>query len=330
MAKFKIKLDCKKIEKEINKQVQDIIKKEKPKLYVQRKREINNLIFLNQNEETMIDVFINKYEETNKYEVQGNVNDFPEYMRFCIKDTMENLKLYGYISNYDLFIDGNWYVIITPDGKEYFEKKGSRIELFDELADDEKELLRDLIQMDNNNEDIVTYIQQQLENDSKDIFRERLGSLKTNGLITTRWADDTVYYVSLTQSGRTYFEREQKNNEKLKQLASNNYNINTLNANNSSLVLGNAINSSFNTNNSVYQIEQEIEEKCSTEEEKKELTELLNEAKEILENMQDSKHIEKRKNFFQKLTNHFDTHGWFYAEIVNLFGQTIIKLLGGI
>ena len=330
MAKLKINIDYKKLEKEINKQAQDIIKKQQQKIYVQSKKEINDLIILNQNEETMLDVFINKYEETKNYEIRGNFDDFPEYMSFSIKDTMENLKIYGYISNYSNFIDGGWFVILTPDGKEYFEKKGNRIELFDELVNDEKELLKILIQMENNDENIVTYLQQQLENDSKDIFRGRLGSLKTNGLITIKWASDTVYYASLTQSGRTYFEREKRNNEKLKQLSANNYNINTLNANNSSFVLGNAVNSSLNTNNSVAQIEQEIEEKCSNEDEKKELIELLNEAKEILENMEESKHIEKRKNFFQKLTNHFDNHGWFYAEIVSLFGQAIIKLLGGV
>lgn len=53
-------------------------------------------------------------------------------------------------------------------------------------------------------------------------------------------------------------------------------------------------------------------------------------SKKILENIKDSKHIDKRKGFFQKVVNHFDKHGWFNAEIIGLFGKTVIKLLGGI
>ena len=35
------------------------------------------------------------------------------------------------------------------------------------------------------------------------------------------------------------------------------------------------------------------------------------------------------KGFFKKLTEHFDKHSWFYAEIVGILGQTALKLLGG-
>jgi hypothetical protein len=94
--------------------------------------------------------------------------------------------------------------------------------------------------------------------------------------------------------------------------------------------MGNVDNSTLNIDNSISIIEQELEEKCNSDDDKKELHELLEETKEIIENMKDFKHIDKRKGFFQKLTEHFDKHGWFYAEVVNLLGQTALQLLGGV
>ena len=54
----------------------------------------------------------------------------------------------------------------------------------------------------------------------------------------------------------------------------------------------------------------------------------LEEAKEIIENFEKTSHIDKRRKFFNKISNHLSKHGWFYAEIVSLLGQTAIKLLG--
>ena len=56
--------------------------------------------------------------------------------------------------------------------------------------------------------------------------------------------------------------------------------------------------------------------------------ELLEETKEIIENFEKTSHIDKRRAFFNKISNHLSKHGWFYAEIVSLLGQTAIKLLG--
>ena len=91
--------------------------------------------------------------------------------------------------------------------------------------------------------------------------------------------------------------------------------------------MGDVISSNINVNNSVSQIEKSINEKCSSEEEKEELRQLLEETKEIIENMKESKHIEKRNSFFTRLTNHCDKHGWFYAQIISLFGKVVLDLM---
>lgn len=329
MSKFEIKINKKKFEKELNKKVSEIVENRQKEIIVKRNRENGNMRVLSQNAETMLEVFLDKYNKDKDYSIQGNISEFPDYMKFSIKDNMENLKLYGYISNYNVFIGGGWFVILTPEALEYFEKKGSREELFEELADSEKSLLKEIIELENNNGDISEYLKDKVDNDNRDVVRGVIGTLKSNGLITVSWADNTVYYATLIQAGRTYFEREKKYEEKLRKLSSNTYNINNLTANNSNFVMGDVINSTLNIDNSVARIEQMIEEKCDNEDDKKELYELLEETKEIVENMNESKHIDKRKGFFKKITEHFDKHSWFYAEIVGILGQTALNLLGG-
>lgn len=329
MSKFEIKINKKKFEEELNKKVDEIVRKRQEEIIVKRNRENEIMSILSQNAETMLEVFLDKYNKGKNYSIQGDVSEFPDYIRFSIKDNMETLKLYGYISNYSVFITGGWVVILAPEALQYFEKKGSREELFEELADSEKKLLKEIIEVEDNNEDISEYLKEKIENDSKDVVRNVIGTLKSNGLITVNWADDIIYYATLTQAGRTYFEREKKYEEKLSKLSSNTYNINNLTANNSNLIMGDVINSTLNIDNSVAKIEQMIEEKCNNEDDKKVLYELLEETKEIVENMNDSKHIYKRKGFLKKLTEHFDKHNWFYAEIVGFLGQAVLKLLGG-
>lgn len=330
MAKFQIKIDTKKIEKELNKKVDEIVRKKQKEILIQQNKERLSMNILSKNAEIMLNVFLNKYNEEKDYSVNGNMSEFPNYMRFCIKETMEDLKLYGYISNYNNFIDGGWFVTLTPEALQYFEKKGCREKLFDELTDSEKNLLNEIIKVENSNGNITEFLEKKVNDDEKDIIRGIIGTLDSNGLIRVSWASDTVYNAILTQAGRTYFEREKKHNERLSKLSSNTYNINNLTATNSNFVMGDVVNSNLNIDNSVSRIEQEIEEKCDNEDDKKVLQELLEETKEIIENMKDSKHIDKRKGFFQKLTDHFDKHGWFYAEVVNLLGQTALNLLGGV
>lgn len=323
MANFKIKIDTRKIEKELNKQLDNITKSAERKLHIKMKNEANNMNLLSQNGEDMLSVFLEKYKQSNDYFVDGTVNEFPDRMRFCIKDTMEKLQMCDYISNYNFFIGGGWSVTITPEALEYFDKKGWRTELFSILVNDEEKLLTDIIEIDNKNGDITEFLQEKIKEDQRDIFRGRVGTLKNNGLINVFWASGTVYDAVITQAGRTYFERKEIYN---KNIQSNNSTY--INATNSTVFTGNITNSSINIDNSISSIQKQIEEKCNDEHEKKELMELLEETKEVIENFEKTSHIDKRRSFFNKISSHLDKHGWFYAEIVSLLGQTALKLLG--
>lgn len=269
------------------------------------------------NEEVVLDVLLSKF-NNNNYDIVINCDEFPNYMKFSIKDYMFTLKYFGLISFYDFFIDGTCNVTLAPDALQYYNKKGSRTDLFDEMTNDEKELLKELQNLTNT--DISNFLNNKLEEDEENIYRGIIGSLKSNGLINVMWADNKVYSASLTQNGRTYFEREKKYMNRINK---------GVVINNGTVFMGDVINSTVTINNTFDKIEQEINEKCSDENEKEELLDLLSEAKEIIENYKTSNTIGQRKGFFKKITNHLDTHGWFYAEIVSLFGQFVLSVLGG-
>ena len=136
MSNFKIKIDTKKLEKELNKQIDKMIKSTEKEMRIKRKKEKNDMNVLSQNAEDMLSVFLEKYKQTNDYSVNGSSDEFPERMRFCIKDTMETLQMCDYISNYNFFIGGEWFVTLTPEALEYFDKKGRRTELFSILVNE--------------------------------------------------------------------------------------------------------------------------------------------------------------------------------------------------
>lgn len=324
MAKFEIKFDAKKFENELNKQVNNIVRKKQTEMILQQNKEKLSMNILRKNEEEILKILLEKYDKNKNYSVCGEYDEFPERIQFSIKESFEDLKIYGMISTYIPSLN-EWYVILTPEALQYFEKKGFRAEVFEELVNSEKDLLRNIIKIDKENGNITDFLKEKIDADKKEIYRGIIGTLNSNGLIKVGWADDTVYYADLTPAGRSYFEREKKF---YKKLSSKNI-YNNINATGSTVFIGDVISSNINIDNSVSKIEQKIEEKCDNEDDKQELKKILEETKEIIENIQNSKHIDKRKGFFQKLTDHFAKHGWFYAEVVNLLGQATLKSLGG-
>lgn len=279
-------------------------------------------------EEDMLLAMLSKYDNNPSLEVTGMYTDFPEYMRFCIKDTMENLRLYGYIANFNFFISGDWTTNLTPDGVSYFERKGMREELFNELPENAKKLLKQILKNEAEDKNISEFLANEIKSDKTDkIVRGIMGSLIENGLINVSWASNTVYNAELTNAGRTYFEREKKYLKQLEMTKHNSYNIGTINANGSNLVIGNTVDSNFSIESTVNNIQKEIEQNGG--EDKEELQELLQEAKEIVENFENSKMVQPRKGFINRLSKHLEKHGWFYGAITTTLGEAFIKILSG-
>jgi DNA-binding ferritin-like protein len=325
LVKFNIKIDTKKLQNSIS----QIIEDNQKELEIKARRKNGNMISLSCNAETMLDIFLDKYNKKKDYEINGKYEEFPKYIKFSIKETMQELKYAGIISKYENFVSDDWYVILTPDALKYYSRKGSRNELFNELSSSDKKLLEELIEAEKNKEDISELLKEKVDNDTNDIIRGIIENLKSNGLINVMFADDTICYASLTQQGRTFFERE--NEFKKNKISSEPkvINIENFSATNSNVFMADVINSSVVLNNTISEIESEINSRCKDENEKEELKSLLNETKEIVNDYKESKQFSTRKEFFRKLSENLDKHGWFYGAIANLLGQAALMKISG-
>lgn len=330
MSNFKIKIDTKKFEKNLNKQLEKIVYEQQKELMLKNKIEKgdNKMNILPQKEERLLQIILNKYDGNEEMNVNGSSEELPKNMRFGLKDIFNTLKLYNYIAEWNFYIGGEWFVVLNQEGIDYFEKKGMRQELFDELADNEKSLLREIIDTETKGENISELLANKVDSDEKDIVRSIIGSLRKNGLLNVSWASDTVYNASLTNPGRTYFEREEKYLKRIESNKSNIYNFGDISIDRGNFVAGDVVNSVLNVDSHITQIEKDIKEKADVDD-KKNLKEILEDAKEIMENIKNNGVIEKRKGFFKKLTEHANKYGWFYAEIVNLIGTAVLTKIGG-
>lgn len=330
MSNFKIKIDMKKFEKKLNKQLEKIVYGQQKELILKNKIEKgdNEMDILPQKEEELLQIILNKYDGNEEMNVNGSSEELQKNMRFGLKDIFNTLKLYNYIAEWNFYIGGEWVVVLNQEGIDYFEKKGMRQELFEELADNEKNLLKEIIETEKNRGSISELLANKIDLDEKDIVRSIIGSLRKNGLLNVSWASDTVYNASLTNPGRTYFEREEKYLKRMESNKSNIYNFGDISIDRGNFVAGDVVNSVLNVDSHITQIEKDIEEKTD-DDDKENLKEILEDAKEIMENIKNNGVIEKRKGFFKKLTEHANRYGWFYAEIVNLIGTAVLTKIGG-
>lgn len=330
MSNFKIKIDMKKFEKDLNKQLEKIVYEQQKEFMLKNKIEKgdNEMTILPQKEEELLQIILNKYDGNEEMNVNGNSTELPKNMRFGLKDIFNTLKIYNYIAEWNFYIGGEWFVVLNQEGIDYFEKKGMRQELFEELAENERKLLKEIIEADEKNENINQLIEDKLKDDKKNIIKEIIHGLDSNGLVNVFWADNIPYRVSLTNPGRTYFEREAKYLKRMESNKNNIYNFGDISIDRGNFVAGDVVNSVLNVDSHITQIEKDIADKAE-DNDKEKLKEILEEAKEIMENINNNGIIEKRKGFFKKLTEHATKYGWFYAEIVNLIGTAVLTKIGG-
>lgn len=330
MSNFKIKIDMKKFEKDLNKQLEKIVYEQQKELILKNKIEKgdNEMTILPQKEEELLQIILNKYDGNEEMNVNGNSTELPKNMRFGLKYIFNTLKIYNYIAEWNFYIGGEWFVVLNQEGIDYFEKKGMRQELFEELAENERKLLKEIIEADEKNENINQLIEDKLKDDKKNIIKEIIHGLDSNGLVNVFWADNIPYRVSLTNPGRTYFEREAKYLKRMESNKNNIYNFGDISIDRGNFVAGDVVNSVLNVDSHITQIEKDIADKVE-DNDKEKLKEILEEAKEIMENINNNGIIEKRKGFFKKLTEHATKYGWFYAEIVNLIGTAVLTKIGG-
>lgn len=318
---MKFKFDDRKLKNELQKRIEEITYSK----LVEETRKEGNMFILQRLEEEVLSIILQKYDENEQFIVSGDYSEFPSSMRFSIGDSLNKLKIAGYLSTVNNSLSG-WSVILSPDGLNYFEKKGLRKELFEELPDNAKELLKKLLEVESNNGKLDEILNEEIKNDKTDkIVRGIIGTLKYNGLLNVSWGSGIVSYAELTNEGRNYFEREKKYMEQMEKNNRPFINIQSL-ENSGFLNMGSITDSNITINNSIEQVKSDIEK--NGENDKEELFQLLEEVKDYIDNLKDTKSIAKNTGLFKRIGQHFEKHQWFYSEIVALLGQAILLLMG--
>lgn len=318
---MKFKFDDRKLKNELQKRIEEIAYSK----IVEETRKEGNMFILQRLEEEVLSIILQKYDENEQFIVSGDYSEFPSSMRFSIGDSLNKLKIAGYLSTVNNSLSG-WSVILSPDGLNYFEKKGLRKELFEELPDNAKELLKKLLEVESNNGKLDEILNEEIKNDKTDkIVRGIIGTLKYNGLLNVSWGSGIVSYAELTNEGRNYFEREKKYMEQMEKNNRPFINIQSL-ENSGFLNMGSITDSNITINNSIEQVKSDIEK--NGENDKEELFQLLEEVKDYIDNLKDTKSIAKNTGLFKRIGQHFEKHQWFYSEIVALLGQAILLLMG--
>lgn len=318
---MKFKFDDRKLKNELQKRIEEITYSK----LVEETRKEGNMFILQRLEEEVLSIILQKYDENEQFIVSGDYSEFPSSMKFSIGDSLNKLKIAGYLSTVNNSLSG-WSVILSPDGLNYFEKKGLRKELFEELPDNAKELLKKLLEVESNNGKLDEILNEEIKNDKTDkIVRGIIGTLKYNGLLNVSWGSGIVSYAELTNEGRNYFEREKKYMEQMEKNNRPFINIQSL-ENSGFLNMGSITDSNITINNSIEQVKSDIEK--NGENDKEELFQLLEEVKDYIDNLKDTKSIAKNTGLFKRIGQHFEKHQWFYSEIVALLGQAILLLMG--
>ena len=318
---MKFKFDDRKLKNELQKRIEEIAYSK----IVEETRKEGNMFILQRLEEEVLSIILQKYNENEQFIVSGDYSEFPSSMRFSIGDSLNKLKIAGYLSTVNNSLSG-WSVILSPDGLNYFEKKGLRKELFEELPDNAKELLKKLLEVESNNGKLDEILNEEIKNDKTDkIVRGIIGTLKYNGLLNVSWGSGIVSYAGLTNEGRNYFEREKKYMEQMEKNNRPFINIQSL-ENSGFLNMGSITDSNITINNSIEQVKSDIEK--NGENDKEELFQVLEEVKDYIDNLKDTKSIAKNTGLFKRIGQHFEKHQWFYSEIVALLGQAILLLMG--
>jgi uncharacterized protein YjgD (DUF1641 family) len=324
MAKIKIKCNSKQLERQLNKGLEKVIRNETKKIVEQNNfAGENTMKILSETEETILLIVLSKRKNNSEIELSGNIDEFPKYMHFNLNEVLEKLKILGYISYGKVFMGGDWDIILTPEARTYFKKKGMRKELFEELPAEAKIMLKNIIEREDKGENISDYLQNKIK--EKEINRGIIGMLQKNGLLNVSWYENTSYHVTLTYEGRTYFEREKNYMEQMERMNRPSVNIENL-TNTGVFNMGNITDSSITINNSFEEIEKEIEQKGN--EDKQELKEILEEVKDYIDNINATKNVSKNTGLFKRIGKHFNKHQWFYSEIIGILGQAILLCMG--
>lgn len=94
MANIKIKFDGEKLKKELQKKIENITYNS----IIEEMNQKGEMLVLQKSEEEVLLIILERYIPNSNRSVSGDYNEFPPYMKFGIKNSLEKLKRYRLFS----------------------------------------------------------------------------------------------------------------------------------------------------------------------------------------------------------------------------------------
>lgn len=245
---------------------------------------MSKLIELTKDEEELLKLLINKYNETNNMVVSLEAWEIPKDIQTNARFILEKLMEKDCISRYNCFVDGGLVATLLKNGIDYYNSfiKGlndkQNLQNDDNLIEEEEKLLKDIIDLSKEkNVNIAGFLNKKIEKDND--YEDLVHDLKEGGFINLLYADNEIYFAVPTSKGKLYFskksqkEGERNKNKSNSNIITNNNNFNFSGDNNTYNNIGNIINTSNFT-------ETEEFEKLNNED-KKEILEIKDEINKL-------------------------------------------------
>ena len=129
MSSIKIKFDSRKLQRDLEKNLNKVIQKENEKIMIKKiaSERGENMKILNDTEKELLKLILESNHDG--YTYSGTVEKFPEYITNQIKKLFSILEECGYAAKTYCWLGGGWQVILTPLGVNYFDNEQEYIKM---------------------------------------------------------------------------------------------------------------------------------------------------------------------------------------------------------
>lgn len=123
MSSIKIKFDSRKLQRDLEKNLNKVIQKENEKIMIKKiaSERCENMKILNDTEKELLKLILESNHDG--YTYSGTIEKFPEYIKNQIKKLFAILEECEYAAKTYCWVDGGWQVILTPLGVNYFDEE---------------------------------------------------------------------------------------------------------------------------------------------------------------------------------------------------------------
>ena len=88
---------------------------------------VGGMRIMDRNAEEILSIILSEYDGNENRFVQGHLDRIPEAYHYSISFEFEKLKMYGMISNSNMYLDATWNLNLTAQGITYFDDKENAI-----------------------------------------------------------------------------------------------------------------------------------------------------------------------------------------------------------